>query len=92
MSTRFVPQPAKLLDHYDPTAHEWESDLLDLWRRLLKALAFLVLTFTMGVVGFSVIDPQPGFVRAFYMTAITLTTVGFGEEIAIDSDGTRSRA
>lgn len=77
------------MDYYEPTAKEWERDLLDLRRRLLKALAFIVLVMVIGMAGFSVIDPTAGIVRAFYMTAITLTTVGFGEEIAVDSDGAR---
>lgn len=61
----------------------------DLRVRLLKALAFIVLVTLFGIVGFSVIDPSAGLIRAFYMTAITLTTVGFGEEIAVDTDGAR---
>lgn len=77
------------MDYYDPTATQWESDLLDLRKRLVKALAFLVLVTLIGVAGFSVIDPSAGIVRAFYMTAITLTTVGFGEVVAVDTDGAR---
>lgn len=39
----------------------------------------------LGTVGFHVIDPGAGWVRAFFMTAITLTTVGYGHEVALDS-------
>ena len=77
------------MDYYEPTASAWENDMRDLRRRLVKALAFIVLVMVMGIVGFSVIDPDAGLVRAFYMTAITLTTVGFGEEIPVDTDGAR---
>ena len=77
------------MEHYQPTATQWEDDLLDLRVRLLKALAFILLVTLVGVVGFSIIDPDAGWVRAFYMTAITLTTVGFGEEIPVDTDGAR---
>lgn len=62
---------------------------MDLRGRLLKAFAFLVLVTLVGVAGFSVMDPSAGLVRAFYMTAITLTTVGFGEVVAVDTDGAR---
>lgn len=84
-----APQPSKAVDHFDPAAHQWESELLDLRRRLLKALAFILLVTLVGIVGFSIIDPSAGLVRAFFMTAITLTTVGYGEEIAVDTDGAR---
>lgn len=63
--------------------------MLDLRRRLLGALVLILSVTVVGIIGFSVIDPDAGLVRAFYMTAITLTTVGFGEEIAIDTDGAR---
>lgn len=87
--TRPTPDPTDDVDYYEPTATQWESDLVDLRRRLLKAFAFLVLVTVVGVAGFSVIDPSAGLVRAFYMTAITLTTVGFGEVVAVDTDGAR---
>lgn len=61
----------------------------DMQRRMLGALAFILLVTLVGIIGFSVIDPDAGFIRAFFMTAITLTTVGYGEEIAVDTDGAR---
>ncbi|MBZ5595111.1 MAG: potassium channel protein [Acidobacteriia bacterium] len=49
---------------------------------LLRRLAYLatgiVLTFVMGTVGFTVIEGYPMF-DAFYMTLITITTVGYAE-------------
>lgn len=63
--------------------------MLDLRRRLLNALAFIILVTLVGIAGFSSIDPSAGLIRAFFMTAITLTTVGYGEEIAVDTDGAR---
>ena len=63
--------------------------MLNLQKRMLGALAFILLVTLVGIVGFSIIDPDAGFVRAFFMTAITLTTVGYGEEIAVDTDGAR---
>ncbi len=63
--------------------------MLNLRRRMLGALAFILLVTLVGIVGFSIIDPDAGFIRGFFMTAITLTTVGYGEEIAVDTDGAR---
>lgn len=75
------------MDVYEPTAQDWERDLNVLKVRLLWALAFMIGVTVVGTVGFHVIDPGAGWVRSFFMTAITLTTVGFGHEVAIDSSG-----
>jgi len=83
------PRPRRHVDYYEPTANQFESDMLDLRRRLLGALGFIIAVTIVGVIGFSVIDPNAGLVRAFFMTAITLTTVGYGEEIAVDTDPAR---
>lgn len=77
------------MDFYEPTAQDWERDLRELRVRLLGALGFMVAITALGTVGFMVIDPTAGPVRAFFMTAITLTTVGYGHEVDIDSDGAR---
>lgn len=77
------------MDYYEPTATQWETEMVDLRRRLLGAFGFIVLVTIVGVIGFSIIDPEAGLVRAFFMTAITLTTVGYGEEIPVDTDPAR---
>lgn len=77
------------VDYYEPTATQWQSDMLDLRERLIKALGIIFVVTIVGTVGFSIIDPSAGVVQAFFMTAITLTTVGYGEEIAIDTDPAR---
>jgi voltage-gated potassium channel len=77
------------VDYYEPIAKQFESDMLDLRGRLLGALSLIIAVTIVGIIGFSIIDPNAGLIRAFYMTAITLTTVGFGEEIAVDTDGAR---
>lgn len=77
------------VDYYEPTATQWESDMLDLRERLFKAFGIVVVVTIVGTVGFSIIDPSAGLVRTFFMTVITLTTVGYGEEIAIDTDPAR---
>src|ERR1035438_3663042 len=47
-------------------------------RRLVLILLAIVLTLSIGTVGFVVIDNYPPF-DAFYMTLITMTTVGYNE-------------
>jgi voltage-gated potassium channel len=46
--------------------------------RLIILLGILVLTFVMGTAGFVLIDHYPVF-DAFYMTLITVATIGYGE-------------
>jgi voltage-gated potassium channel len=77
------------VDFYEPTAQQWDEDLRELRIRLFGALAFLLSVTAVGTLGFKVIDPSAGWIRAFFMTAITLTTVGYGEEIPVDTDGAR---
>lgn len=77
------------MDVYEPSAQDWERDLRDLRVRLLGALGFMVAVTMVGTFGFMVIDPSAGVVRAFFMTAITLTTVGYGHEVALETDGAR---
>lgn len=75
------------MDVYEPTSQHWEQDLKDLRVRLLGALVFMVAVTLVGTVGFHIIDPAAGWVRAFFMTAITLTTVGYGHEVILDTSG-----
>lgn len=79
--------PGGALDFYETTAREWEADLRELRQRLLGALAFMVAVTLLGTVGFWIIDPDSGLVRSFFMTAITLTTVGYGHEVDLETSG-----
>jgi voltage-gated potassium channel len=45
---------------------------------LLKVLYLLLGVFATGIIGYSVIERWPP-LDAFYMTVITISTVGFGE-------------
>ena len=54
--------------------------------RISTALILLVFLLLIGVIGFKIISDF-SWVDAFYMTVITITTVGFGEVIPLDSDG-----
>ena len=47
-------------------------------RRFLFLAAAIAATLAIGTVGFTLIDHYPPF-DAFYMTLITMTTVGYGE-------------
>ncbi len=77
------------MDFYEPAATQWEEDLRELRVRLLAGGVFLVAVTLVGTLGFHLIDPDAGWVRAFFMTAITLTTVGYGHEVALETDGAR---
>ena len=72
-----------VLDFYEPTAQVWDDDLNELRVRLLQALVFMLVVTAVGTMGFVIIDPDAGWVRAFFMTAITLTTVGYGQEVEL---------
>jgi len=52
--------------------------------KIIIALALLLIVFTTGVVGFRIIMDL-GWIDAFYMTAITITTVGY-REVVLPSD------
>ncbi|MEM7415720.1 MAG: potassium channel protein [Gemmatimonadota bacterium] len=75
------------MDYYEPSATQFDRDMRELRRRMLGSLAFILLVTVAGIVGFLVIEPEAGFIRAFFMTAITLTTVGYEEEIPVDTEG-----
>jgi len=77
------------LDYFDPNATQWEEDLKQIRVRLLAAGLLLFGVTVIGTVGFMLIDPTADWVRAFFMTAITLTTVGYGEEIPVDTNAAR---
>lgn len=77
------------MDFYEPTAQQSDEDLKELRVRLMAGLAFLLVVTVVGTIGFKVIDPAGDWVRAFFMTAITLTTVGYGEVVPLETDGAR---
>lgn len=71
----------------DPLSQkDYEEDVRELRFRLGGAGAFLIFVTAIGVMGYRLIDPDAGWVNAFYMTAITLTTVGFGEVIDLSNN------
>jgi voltage-gated potassium channel len=50
---------------------------------MAAAALFLVALTLVGIAGYKVLAPESTWVEAYYMTAITLTTVGFGEVIEL---------
>ena len=51
-------------------------------KRLLAAVGFLILTFGIATIGYKhLIGPEATYFDCFYMTVITLSTVGYGETI-----------
>ena len=55
-------------------------------RKIAQALLFLFGTSLVGVIGFSLIEGYP-LIDAIYMTAITMSTVGFGTIRELSSEG-----
>jgi voltage-gated potassium channel len=55
-------------------------------RNILLAIILLFVTTIIGILGFMVIDDYT-FAQAFYMTIITLSTVGFGEVKPLSPEG-----
>jgi len=49
------------------------------YRKLVNALAMLMGVITLGTIGYETIEDNYNFVDAFYMTIITISTVGFRE-------------
>lgn len=74
------------MDPYDISNTDWEDDLRQLRWRLASAALFLLVVTLVGVVGYHLMAPHRSWVDAFYMTAITLTTVGFSEIIDLQGN------
>lgn len=54
----------------------------EMLRKLVRSSGLIWLCFAVGIAGYTIIGGDKyGFVDAFYMTLITLTTVGYGEAI-----------
>lgn len=74
------------MDPHQRTGPEWDEDLQRLQVRLTAAALFLVVVVLVGTVGFRRISPGTSWVDAFYMTTITLTTVGFAEIVELENN------
>ncbi|MEE9553155.1 MAG: NAD-binding protein [candidate division Zixibacteria bacterium] len=47
--------------------------------RGIYILGIIALILMFGTIGFQIVEPDYGFLDAFYMTVITITTIGYGE-------------
>ncbi len=74
------------MNPYDAHQGDWEEDLRRLKARLARVALFIFLVIGAGTVFYRIIDPAAGWVNAFYMTIITLTTVGYGEIIDLSGN------
>ena len=55
-------------------------------RPLVRTAILVALVFLIGIIGFYAIgQPEAGLVDAFYMTSITLTTIGYGEVVPVET-------
>ncbi len=63
--------------------------LPELYKRILKILLLIGLLITFGMTGFTIIQPEHTLFDAFYMTVITLSTVGYQEVLPL-STGARA--
>ncbi|GMR11905.1 MAG: potassium channel protein [Gemmatimonadota bacterium] len=69
------------MNPYDAPQGDWEEDLRRLKARLSRVVFIMIAVIGAGTAFYGIIDPAAGWVDAFYMTIITLTTVGYGEII-----------
>ncbi len=79
-----IPGPS--LTAFDVYGNDLDEELRLLRVRLAGAALFMVAVTVVGTIGYRVIDPDVSVVDAFYMTAITLTTVGYGEIVNLEGN------
>ncbi|MFQ6040611.1 MAG: ion channel, partial [Candidatus Poribacteria bacterium] len=53
---------------------------MNFYRNLLISIILLLAVLFMGIIGYIIIEKNLSFLDAIYMTAITLTTVGFSDD------------
>lgn len=59
--------------------HGFSSILKSLWQEIQLPCGLLFFTFIGGALGYKLLFPEVSWTRLFYMTAITLSTVGYGD-------------
>lgn len=64
-----------------------EQELKQIWRRVLYAAGLFAALLLIGSIGYRIIAPQSSVIDVFYMTVITLTTVGYGEIVPLTPAG-----
>ncbi len=58
--------------------------MLDILKGLKIHIIFLLLAFAGGVIGYHLIYPEAAWNKLFFMTAITLSTVGYGDVLNVE--------
>jgi len=58
--------------------------------RFILSLGIVLLVFWIGVVGYLVLDPDISLLRAMYMVAITLSTVGYRDDVVTQTPATQA--
>jgi voltage-gated potassium channel len=71
---------------YDLKENSLDEDLRLLRVRLSIATAFILMVTIIGTVGYRLISPESSWIDTFYMTAITLATVGYGEIVPLEGN------
>ncbi|GIX42268.1 MAG: potassium transporter TrkA [Leptospiraceae bacterium] len=55
-----------------------------LWDRIRLPIILLFFTFFFGSLGYKILYPEENWIRIFFMTAITLSTVGYGDVLGVE--------
>lgn len=57
-----------------------------LWKKINLPIILMIVVFFFGSIGFKLLYPQESWINVFYMTAITLSTVGYGDVLGIEKN------
>lgn len=57
-----------------------------LWKKIKLPIILMIVVFFFGSIGFKLLYPQESWIKVFYMTAITLSTVGYGDVLGIEKN------
>lgn len=55
-----------------------------LWKKIKLPFLILILVFFFGSLGYKIIYPDQSWLKVFFMTAITLSTVGYGDVLGVE--------
>jgi voltage-gated potassium channel len=69
-----------------PEHHFLKTFSLALWRELRLPFFLLLFTFLGGSLGYRLLFPGENWTRLFFMTAITLSTVGYGDTLGVEQN------